>query len=115
MNRKNGCPLIVPEREPLEYNERRVTCTERGGLCENYANPGHGFICWFEDGTCLKTETRKYAKGGASMAKTQNTRIFDRFTEYSVADCDCRYFHYGEKNTATSSANALLFALHSDR
>jgi len=32
------------------------------------------------------------------MAKTQNTRILDRFTGYSVADCDCKLcLWYGGK------------------
>lgn len=32
------------------------------------------------------------------MAQTQDTRILDRFTGYSVADCDCKLcLYYGGK------------------
>lgn len=64
MNRKNGVPLIVPVREPFGYTDSRVYCTERRALCGGCPYPKHGFICWFEDGTCLKTEMKRLRKGG---------------------------------------------------
>jgi len=63
MNRKNGHPLYTPKREPLGYNDNRVYGTERGALCESCPYPKHGFICWFSNGACLKTEmNRIYGK-----------------------------------------------------
>lgn len=59
MNKKNGNPLYTPKREPLGYNDNRVYCTERGALCEGCRYPNHGFLCWFSDGTCLKTEMNR--------------------------------------------------------
>lgn len=59
MNKKNGKPLYTPKREPLEYNQDRVYCTERGELCKGCPYPKHGFLCWFRDGTCLKTEMNR--------------------------------------------------------
>ena len=62
MIRKNGSPIYVPKREPLGYYDTRVVCTERGVLCEDCPYPKHGFICWFSDGTCLKTEMARIAR-----------------------------------------------------
>lgn len=59
VNRRNGVPFYSPKREPLGYTDNRVTCTERGELCAGCPYPKHGFICWFQDGGCLKTEMRK--------------------------------------------------------
>lgn len=59
MNKKNGSPLYTPKREPLEYNDDRVYCTEREALCEGCPCPNHGFLCRFSDGTCLKTEMNR--------------------------------------------------------
>lgn len=59
MNKKNGSPLYVPKREPLEYNHDRVICRERGTLCEGCPYSNHGFLCWLSDGSCLKTEMNR--------------------------------------------------------
>ena len=59
MNKKNGSPLYTPKREPLGYNQDQVHCKERGALCEGCPYPNHGFLCWFVDGTCMKTEMNR--------------------------------------------------------
>lgn len=58
MNRKNGRPPCVPKREPFGYWDNLVYCTEMGALCEGCPYPKHGFICWFDDGTCLKAKEK---------------------------------------------------------
>jgi len=62
LNKKNGSPLYTPKREPLEHNRDRVHCTEHGALCEGCPYPNHGFLCWFSDGSCLKTEMSRIAR-----------------------------------------------------
>lgn len=62
MNKKNGSPLYTPIREPLGYNNDRIPCTERGALCEGCRYPNHGFICWFSDGTYLKTQMNRIVR-----------------------------------------------------
>ena len=37
----------------------------RSPLCKGCPFPGNGFICWSEDGTCMRTRLQK-TKGGAS-------------------------------------------------
>jgi len=64
MSRKNGVPIIVPQREPLGYSDDRVYCEARGELCEGCPYPRHGLSCSFKDGTCLKTEMKKIAERG---------------------------------------------------
>jgi len=67
MPKKNGRPLYVPKREPVGYIDSSVYCTERGELCAGCPYPRHGFICWFHDGSCLRTEmSRLAAREGAS-------------------------------------------------
>lgn len=55
MNRKNGRPLIVPKRTPPTYTDTRVICNERGAYCTGCPFPAHGFVCWFSDGSCLRS------------------------------------------------------------
>lgn len=65
MSRKNGSPLNIPMREPLGYSDDRVYCTEQGELCTGCPYPRHGLSCFFQDGTCLRTEMKKSPKGFA--------------------------------------------------
>lgn len=62
MDGKNGNPLYAPKREPLEYKDDRVYCSERGALCDGCPYPDHGFICRFSDNTCLKTEMNRIVR-----------------------------------------------------
>lgn len=92
MNRKNGKPIIVPFREARGVNNERVYCAERGPLCLGCPYPRHGFICWFGDGTCLKTEyNRLTAKEAAMQANIGYP--------YTLADCSCKYclYYQGKK------------------
>lgn len=59
MHKKNGSPIIVPHREPQGMIDARVYCTECGAMCLGCPYPRHGFVCWFHDGTCLKTEMNR--------------------------------------------------------
>lgn len=57
--KKNKRPLYVPNREPEGCHGGHVYCAERGDLCLGCPYPKRGFICWFTDGTCLKTEMNR--------------------------------------------------------
>jgi len=73
--RKNGWPLSVPPREPLEYCSGQVRCDERGGLCVGCPYPKHGFICWFHDGTCLKSEMNRILRKDVTSNEVQYKNI----------------------------------------
>ena len=58
MHRKNGQPIYNPLREPVERDTGRVKCS-RGPGCEGCPYPGHGFICWSADGSCLRSNYKR--------------------------------------------------------
>lgn len=91
MHRKNGRPITVPFREPQGVSDDRVYCAERGPLCGGCPYPRHGFICWFGDGACLKTEYNRIT-GGNEMKSTA-----DSFSGYTLEDCACIYCFYRKK------------------
>lgn len=89
MHRKNGTPIIVPHREPQGVIDNRVYCTERGALCLGCPYPRHGFVCWFSDGTCLKTEYNRLTKRSGVDMKDK-----DGLYQYTLKDCACKYCLY---------------------
>lgn len=59
MTRKNGQHLIVPRRHPPDAPDLRVNCGQKPA-CAGCPYPAHGFICWFQDGACLRTAATKH-------------------------------------------------------
>lgn len=49
----------APRDAPLPYEKPACTRFER---CKGCPYPSHGFICWREDGECMKTDVEKIAK-----------------------------------------------------
>ena len=58
MHRRNGNALITPDREPAQRTDHRVRCNVKPE-CEGCPFPGHGFICWSADGSCMRTRYQR--------------------------------------------------------
>lgn len=58
MHRKNGRPMYSPRREAERRQPERVQCA-RGPECDGCPFPGHGFICWSADGSCLRSNYKQ--------------------------------------------------------
>ncbi len=58
MQRKNGHPIYSPRREAADRQPEQVRC-RRGPMCDGCPFPGHGFICWSADGSCLRQNYRR--------------------------------------------------------
>ena len=61
MNKKNGHALYSPPREAARPQAEPVCCHIKLD-CDGCLFPGHGFICWSTDGSCMKQRYRKEAK-----------------------------------------------------
>lgn len=62
MQKKNGRPIYSPIREPDRSQPDRVHCRIKPE-CEGCPFPGHGFICWSADGSCLRTNMKAPKEG----------------------------------------------------
>lgn len=55
-----GIPLFyqntAPEEIQIEYEKPVCTRTER---CKDCPYPAHGFVCWRENGECMRTDMEK--------------------------------------------------------
>ncbi len=61
MNKKNGKAFYSPPREPARSRNEPVRCNIKPE-CQGCPFPGHGFICWSADGSCMRSRYRKEAK-----------------------------------------------------
>lgn len=49
--------LLFAPTQPLAEQERPIC--RRSEWCKDCPYPGHGFICWQNDGTCLRTRMKE--------------------------------------------------------
>ena len=64
MSKKNGLIIYSLRREAEHPQREQVRCAVKPE-CEGCPFPGHGFICWSADGSCLRTNMKKSVEGGA--------------------------------------------------
>lgn len=66
MGKKNGHTIYSPRRESERPQQEQARCTIKPE-CEGCPFPGHGFICWSTDGSCLRTNMKQPKEGGTAL------------------------------------------------